>query len=179
MASPMIVLGQPAVRVAPALPMSEAPFDAALPPLEATAPPQDSAGPTAPATPAPSPPAASTTQPAVPESEITRPLAPLGQFDATPPPLTAKEAAVEPVLRIRYTTEIKGLKGLRTNAPEGDLERQFRSVSALIKDGKKAANAAQVQARADEDVQLAQRLLRAAGYYDGIATATVDLVPLE
>jgi translocation and assembly module TamA len=139
-----------------AAPGSDAPFDAALPPLEATTPP-----PTAP----------TTTPPAVPDTDITKPLVPLSQFDATPPPATAKEVAADTTVRIRYTTQITGLKGVRTDAPEGDLERQFRALSALIKDGKKAANAAQVQARANEDVQLAQRIMHAAGYYDGIATA--------
>ena len=33
-----------------------------------------------------------------------------------------------------------------------------------------------MQARADEDVKLAERLLRSEGYYDGLAIATVDPV---
>ncbi|MBV9841244.1 MAG: BamA/TamA family outer membrane protein [Sphingomonadaceae bacterium] len=150
-------------------PASDAEFDAALPPLDAT---------TAPPIPS-TPPAAASAPPAAPvsESEITRPLMPLAQFDATPPPATPKEAA-DQTPRIRYTTEVKGLKGVRGGAPDsGDLEHQFRALSALIKDGKKAANAAQVSARADEDVQLAERIMRAAGFYDGIATASVDVDP--
>jgi translocation and assembly module TamA len=114
----------------------------------------------------------------LPDSEITQPLAPISQTDSTPPAATAQaSAAAQTDVRIRYQTEIKGLAGIRTDAPEGDLGRQFHALSALIKDGSKAANAAQVQARANEDVQLAERIMRAAGYYDGIATASVDLVP--
>ncbi len=105
-----------------------------------------------------------------------RPLVPLSQVNANPPPATPKEAADE-TPRIRYSTEIEGLKGVKGGVEAGDLEHQFRALSALIKDGKKAANAAQVSARADEDVQLAERIMRAAGYYDGVASASVDLVP--
>jgi translocation and assembly module TamA len=169
---PIMVLIQPAAAICrqqTGLPPSPAPsdpaFDAALPPLDTTV-----AAPAIPAVPtgAPTP---------VPDSELAQPLAPIGQADTTPPPQTAKEASADTTLRIRYQTEVKGLAGIRTDAPEGDLGKQFRALSALIKDGKKAANAAQVQARADEDVQLATRIMRAAGYYDGVATATVDLVP--
>lgn len=153
----------PAQNPAPA---ADAAFDAALPPLSATAPP--------PGGPAPPPLVAS--PPVIPDSAITQPLVPLGQFDATPPPAMAAQSA-EPAERIRYTTVIVGLAGLTTDAPEGSVERAFRRLSALLHDGAKAANAAQVQARADEDVQLATRLLRASGYYDAVASAAVDLVP--
>ncbi len=167
--SPTVALGRQNAGAVPA--NGDIPFDAALPPLDATTAPPAPAAPLPPLPPAPASPQV------VPETEIAAPLVPLGQFDATPPAATAQEAAAEPTLRIRYTTQVTGLKNVRTNAVEGDLERQFRALSALIKDGKKAANAAQVRARADEDVQLAQRIMHAAGYYDGIATATVDLVP--
>jgi translocation and assembly module TamA len=144
-------------------PLPDSAFEAALPPLDATPAP-------APATPAPA-----DVAPAVPDTEITSPLVPLGQFDPTPPPAPAAETAATD-LSIRYTTEIKGLHDLATDSPAGNVERQFRSLSALLKDGDKAANAAQVQARADEDTALAVRILRAAGYYDGIATAPLDPV---
>lgn len=174
MVSPVVGFARQGAGVAPVPQMSEMPFDTALPPLDAATPPAEPAPPQPLAAPSAS---VATSPPLVPDSEITRPLVPLGGFDATPPAVTATEAAAEPTLRIRYTTEIKGLNGIRTNAPEGDLGSQFRALSALIKDGKMAANATQVRARADEDVQLAGRIMRAAGYYDGIATATVDLVP--
>ncbi len=170
--APAMLSARQNTGAAPATPAGDAAFDAALPPLDATA---------APPVPAPVPDAATqapaAAPPAVPESDLTIPLVPLGQFDATPPPPTVQEAAADPTVRIRYSTQLQGMKGVKTDAPEGDLEHQFRALSALIKDGRKAANAAQVHARADEDVQLAQRIMHAAGYYDGIATATVDLVP--
>lgn len=140
-------------------------FEASLPPLDITAPPEvpEADEPTAePLT--------------TPDGAIDQALVPLGQFDPTPPPAGA-EPSPDTELRIRYTTEIKGLEHLASEAPAGDVGRQFRSLSALLKDGDKAANAAQVKARADEDSALAVRLLHAAGYYDGLATATVDLTP--
>ena len=158
---PLIALATPALAATPPATPDDAAFTAALPPLEATS---------APDTTTPPP-------PMVPDNAIAAPLAPITQADTTPPPASAAIAAPDPTLRIRYTTEIKGLAGIRTAAPEGDAERQFRALSALIKDGKKAANAAQVQARASEDEQLAARILHAAGYEDGTASATVDLVP--
>jgi translocation and assembly module TamA len=51
---------------------------------------------------------------------------------------------------------------------------RFKSLSTLLKGGRKAANASQVSARADEDVALIERLLRSEGYFDGVATATIE-----
>jgi translocation and assembly module TamA len=140
----------------PVDPLLEDPaFEAALPPLDASS----AAIPTD-TTPLPD---------AVPaDPELAAPLPPIATFDTTPPP--AINVADEASTDIRYTTEVVGLKDI-------DLEDRFRSLSALIKDGKKAANAAQVSARADEDIKLIERLLRSEGYYDGIATSVVDPLP--
>jgi translocation and assembly module TamA len=135
-------------------------FDAALPPLEATAVP-----PAATATPVPEPIA-----PAPVDPELAQPLPPITTFDATPPAASADAAdTADPDARIRYATKVTGLN-------QADLDRRFRELSALQKGRGRAANAAQVQARADEDVKLAERLLRSEGYYDGLAIATVDPV---
>ncbi len=163
-AFPTIVSGHAVDQTPPQKPVADPVFEAQLPALD-TVP--------APATAAPPPPPP---PPLVPDRDIAQPLAPIDQFDTTPPPAGAPIAA-DTSAPIRYQTEIKGLAGLRTDAPEGNLDREFRALSALIKDGRKAANAAQVQARADEDVQLAQRIMHAAGYFDAIATSTIDLVP--
>ncbi len=163
-AFPTIVSGHAVDQTPPQKPVADPVFEAQLPALD-TVP--------APATAAPPPPPP---PPLVPDHDIAQPLAPIDQFDTTPPPAGAPIAA-DTSAPIRYQTEIKGLAGLRTDAPEGNLDREFRALSALIKDGRKAANAAQVQARADEDVQLAQRIMHGAGYFDAIATSTIDLVP--
>lgn len=99
---------------------------------------------------------------------LTAPLAPIATFDAAPPPEI--DVASEKLPEIRYTLVVKGLK------PVG-LDDAFRDLSALLQDGRRAANAAQVSARADEDVQLAERLMRSEGYYDGIATVAIDTLP--
>ena len=144
-------VAQPGDAPAP-LSLSDPAFDAALPPLDETAAPS--------AKPIPVPTAA--------DPELAQPLPPIATFDATPPPAIA---AVDDGKKtdVRYTTEIVGLKQI-------GLEDEFRALSSLIKQGKTAANAAQVSARATEDVKLAERLLRSEGYYDGVASSVVNIV---
>ena len=140
-------------------PASDPAFNAALPSLDSvTAPPAvPVASPSEPAT------TASVADPA-----LSQPLPPLAGFDPTPDTSKAKVPSHEDT-RIRYTMQVDGLKKL-------GLEAQFRSLSELELGKKKAANAAQVAARATDDVQLAERLLRAEGYYDGAASSTVTTV---
>ncbi|MDB5689282.1 MAG: hypothetical protein JWL91_1158 [Sphingomonas bacterium] len=148
------ILGTASAAAAqPADPLLDDPaFEAALPPLESIAP-------VPPAVPPTLPDAAPT------DPELALPLPPIATFDATPPPAIA--VADETSSDLRYTVQVVGLKDI-------GLEGRFRELSALVEGGKKAANAAQVSARAEEDVKLAERLLRSEGYYDGIATSVVD-----
>ncbi len=139
-------------------PASDPSFNAALPPLDSLAPP-----PALPVSTAP-PPTAPVTDPA-----LAQPLPPLAGFDPTPDTSKATVPSGEDT-RIRYTMQVEGLKAI-------GLENQFRSLSELETGKKKAANAAQVSARAADDVQLAERLLRSEGYYDGAASSTVAPVP--
>ncbi|WCT73110.1 BamA/TamA family outer membrane protein [Sphingomonas naphthae] len=129
-------------------------FEASLPPLDQTAPPPVAA-PEASSVPAADP-------------DLAQPLPPIAGFDATPPPAIA--VTDEKAERIKYDVVLKGLKPV-------DLEAPFRSLSALLQDGRDAANASQVGARASEDVGLAERLMRSEGYYDGLAAADVDTLP--
>ena len=133
-------------------PATDPSFNAALPPLDSVAAP--------PATPAEPATTAAVTDPA-----LAQPLSPLAGFDPTPDTSKAKVPSSEDT-RIRYTMQVDGLKKI-------GLEAQFRSLSELETGKKKAANAAQVSARAVDDVQLAERLLRSEGYYDGVASSTV------
>jgi translocation and assembly module TamA len=133
---------------APTPAIDDAEFEKALPPLE-----QVSAPPEAPV---------ETTAPA---PELEQPLPPLATFEATPAPTIGAEAA-EQARQIPYTLKIEGLKPL-------GLEDRFRELSALLHDGKKAANATQISARADEDKALAERLMRSESYLDGTAIATI------
>ena len=145
-------------------PLDDAAFDAALPPLEATAPP---ATPDMPSTvAAPASPAAATVSPAT-DADLAAPLPPLAGFDPSPPAVSPQQAAVgEAPRQLRYRLTVEGLKQI-------GLESRFRELSALLHDGSKAANAAQIKARADEDVALAQRLLKSDGYFDGLANSTL------
>jgi len=137
-------------------------FEASLPPLSTVATPAS-------ATPAvSSPTTGETVAGPADDPELTADLPPIGSFDATPPPAIAETD--ETTETIRYGLVINGLKAV-------GLEDEFRDLSALLQDGRKAANAAQISARADEDVKLAERLMRSEGYYDAIATAAIDTLP--
>ena len=142
-------------------PAGDAAFDAALPPLDSVVPPPAPAA--SPAEPSVAPP------PAGEESDLAQPLPPLAGFDPTPDLGKSKVPPAEEA-RIRYTVKVEGLSKL-------GLEDEFRSVSELDAGKHKAANSAQVQARARDDVALAERLLRSEGYYDGVASSIVTPVP--
>ncbi|WP_232475920.1 autotransporter assembly complex protein TamA [Flavisphingomonas formosensis] len=134
--------------------LSDPAFDASLPPLEATMPPPAEATP-----PAPEP---------APDPELSTPLPPLGSFDTMPPPNVAVKDDTVP--EIPYAVVVKGLDKI-------GLEGRFRDLSTLLQGKKRAAGAAQVSARASEDVALMERLLRSEGYYDGLASASVNTLP--
>ncbi|MGC6330780.1 autotransporter assembly complex protein TamA [Rhizorhabdus sp. FW153] len=141
-------------------PLDDSAFEAALPPLEETAAPAATEE-SAPATPAAEPAALA------PEPELEQPLPPLSAAPVDPPAIAVTD---EKARELPYDVRIEGLK-------EVGLEDEFRDLSALLSDGRKAENAAQVGARAEEDVLLAERLLRSRGYYDGVATISVDTLP--
>nr|WP_097065087.1 BamA/TamA family outer membrane protein [Sphingomonas guangdongensis] len=151
----------------------DAQFDQEVPTLsdDLTAPLEPIEGFTAPA-PAPSgaQPPVPVAQPPVPvaaDPELAQPLTPLGSFDATPVEVAGVDDG-EPV-EIKYETRVVGLDEVK-------LTDRFEALSALKKDDD-APNAAVVSARAREDEQLAVRLLRAVGYYDGTATAAIEQLP--
>jgi translocation and assembly module TamA len=149
--TPAALFAQPP-SAASSLPQSidDAEFDKALPPLD----------------PAPQP-AAPPEAPAAPDPQLAAPLPPLQAFNPSPlPPTEAEATQGEAPRALRYRVDVTGLE-------EVDLEGRFRALSSLLHDGKKAANAAQIRARADEDVALAQRLLRSEGYFDGTAASSV------
>jgi translocation and assembly module TamA len=139
-------------------PATDPAFNAALPPLESITPPPAEPQPSAPATTAP-----------VTDPELAQPLPPLAGFDPTPDTSKATVPTTEDT-RIRYTVKVDGLAKL-------GLEDEFRSLSELEAGRKKAANSAQVSARAKDDVAMTERLLRSEGYYDGVASSTVTAVP--
>ncbi|MDQ2893316.1 MAG: BamA/TamA family outer membrane protein [Pseudomonadota bacterium] len=101
--------------------------------------------------------------------ELVAPLTPIANFD-TQPLQTVADVNDKNLPAIRYDTKLVGL---------GDvgLEAEFNSLSALKDGGGKAANATQVEARAKEDEALAVRLMKSLGYYDGTAVSTIDAEP--
>ncbi|MFN3946352.1 MAG: autotransporter assembly complex protein TamA [Allosphingosinicella sp.] len=102
---------------------------------------------------------------------LLEPLPPLATFDVQPVDPAAEEDPERPA-EIRYTLVIEGLD-------EVGLTGRFRGLSALHDARGRAANGAMVAARAREDEALAVRLLRSEGYYDAVATSSVEQVPDE
>lgn len=141
------ILHRPAV----AQPLSPAELQSRLPPLSGEV----------------APPAAPQVGP--PDQALLAPLPPLNAAIAEPPATVAAVDDGQPP-EIRYRVELQGLK-------EVDLEARFKGLSALLAQGRKAGNAAQVAARADEDEALAARLLRSEGYFDAVATSVVGPLP--
>jgi translocation and assembly module TamA len=131
-------------------------FDAALPPIHDLDPTPDEAP-------------SGTVQD---DPSLIAPLPPIATFEADAPPETSATITPddEDMPEIAYDLVIQGLK-------EIGLDSTFRDLSALLEEGRKAANAAQISARADEDKALAERLMRSEGYYDGLASIAIDTLP--
>lgn len=103
------------------------------------------------------------------DAALNAPLPPLAAAAAETPAVVAATGQDE-VPDVRYRVELAGLK-------EVDLESRFKALSALLAKGRKAGNATQVAARADEDEALAARLLRSEGYLDAVATSVIGPLP--
>lgn len=155
---------KPAQEEAPPLPdnpqdapiITDDDFNAALPPIEATtAPPAE-----------PMPETTSDTLPevtATDDPELDTPLPALEGYDVQPNQMAATEEALP---EIRYVTVVDGLHDIHLND-------EFKPLSALMNGKGKAANVAQVRARATEDEALILRLLKSQGYYDGTVTTSL------
>lgn len=97
------------------------------------------------------------------DSALGTPLVPLGLAVAETPASVVVADSDAP--DIGYRVEVTGLSK--------DQEARFKGLSALLGKGRKAENAAQIGARAEEDEALVARLLRAEGYFDAVASSTV------
>lgn len=105
---------------------------------------------------------------AAPDPELLAPLDPLSTFDARPPEPTPAEAATRDPERptaARYTLSVEGLD-------IHGLKDRFKDLSVLQDGEGERVTGAQIDARIEADSELAQRLLRAEGYY----AARVDAV---
>ena len=105
------------------------------------------------------------------DPELAQPLQPLATTN-TVPLQTAEDLAETDRPEIRYELAVRGLE-------EIGLEDEFKSLSALEDGDGKATNATQVNARAKEDEQLAVRLMKSLGYYDGVASSVIETVGTE
>jgi translocation and assembly module TamA len=128
------------------------------------------------------PPPSPLAAPPIPEAEVipdvvvpedpalAEPLPPLQTFDVTPDAAAAVAEVEEDAPIVRYDLQLEGFADI-------GLAGRFRDLSALEEGDGEAANAAMITARAREDEELAVRLMRSEGYYDGTAVAVVEQPP--
>jgi translocation and assembly module TamA len=90
--------------------------------------------------------------------------------DPAVPGITTPGTA-EAIAERRYVVIVKGLEEI---ADASRIRLRFDAVSALVQGQNKSANVAQIDRRAHEDEETMRELLRAFGYYDGVAQARVD-----
>jgi translocation and assembly module TamA len=104
------------------------------------------------------------------DAELDQPLPPLQSFNSVPLQTANASQTGAQTPQIQYDVVVNGLNAI-------GLDGTFKDLSAL-EDGKgKAANAAMLQARATNDEDLAVRLMKSKGYYDGTAISTIERVP--
>jgi translocation and assembly module TamA len=89
-------------------------------------------------------------------------------------PLAEPEKAVATTTDVaadrRYQVVVEGLEAVGGE----ELRTRFKTLSTLVQDEDKAANAAQIDRRAREDEAMLRELMRAYGYYDATVTTRVD-----
>ena len=110
--------------------------------------------------------------PAAPDAALDEPLSPLSTFNAVPLQTAADAARAAKTPQIAYDVIVNGLNAI-------GLDGTFKDLSALEGGKGKAANAAMLQARATNDEDLAVRLMKSIGYYDGTAISTIERVPSQ
>ncbi|MGI4879898.1 MAG: autotransporter assembly complex protein TamA [Janthinobacterium lividum] len=104
------------------------------------------------------------------DPELLRPLAPLSEF--TVQPVAAPAAGDGKPVVIRYDVSVEGIAATGVGT-------QFNALSTLRDNGRKSESMAQVAIRADEDVKLLEKLLRADGYFDARVDSAITPVPNE
>jgi translocation and assembly module TamA len=99
------------------------------------------------------------------DAELSAPLPPIDQFQVAPVQFAEEEAAVSGDTKVTYVVTLNGLDAADKET-DVSLKTQFKSLSALNKDGRKAANTAMLSARLTEDSELIKTLLASDGWYD-------------
>ncbi|WP_244017132.1 autotransporter assembly complex protein TamA [Novosphingobium organovorum] len=98
------------------------------------------------------------------DKELTADLPPLDSFEVTPVEFAEKAKASDAPLEVRYTIDLEGLAEVDAQT-SADITNTFNDASALKQGKGKAANAAMISARLEEDGQLLQTILASEGWY--------------
>lgn len=99
------------------------------------------------------------------DAELAAPLPPLNQFQVAPVQFAEDEEASTADTQVTYAVTLNGLDSADKET-DVSLKTQFKSLSALNKGGKKAANSAMLSARLTEDSELIKTILASEGWYD-------------
>lgn len=107
------------------------------------------------------------------DAELAAPLPPIDQFEVAPVQFAEEDAASSADTKVAYVVTLNGLDAAdeETNV---SLKSQFKSLSALNKDGRKAGNTAMLSARLTEDSELIKTLLASEGWYDPQVRTRLD-----
>ncbi len=99
------------------------------------------------------------------DAELAAPLPALNQFEVAPVQFAEDEEVASTDTKVAYTVKLNGLDAADKETTVS-LKTQFKSLSALEKDGRKAANSAMLAARLTEDSELIKTILASEGWYD-------------
>ena len=99
------------------------------------------------------------------DAELSAPLPPLNQFQVAPVQFAEGEQTSSADTKVTYVVKLNGLDAADKETTVS-LKSQFKSLSALDKGGKKAANSAMLSARLTEDSELIKTILASEGWYD-------------
>lgn len=107
------------------------------------------------------------------DAELAAPLPPINQFEVAQVQFAEDEEASNAETKVTYVVKLNGLDAADRET-DVSLKTQFRSLSALEKGGKKAANAAMLSARLTEDSELMKTILASEGWYDPQVRTRLD-----
>jgi len=104
------------------------------------------------------------------DTQLAAPLPAIDDFRFEPVEFAEPENDAD--VELAYSYSITGMEEAE-QASSGNMRSMFRSLSALESGDGKAANIAQIRARLEEDVLLAQRVLASQGWYDAQITTSI------
>lgn len=107
------------------------------------------------------------------DAELAAPLPPINQFEVAPVQFAEDEEAAAADTKVTYVVTLNGLDAADEQT-DVSIKTQFKSLSALNKGGKKAANSAMLSARLTEDSELIKTILASEGWYDPQVRTRLD-----